>query len=297
MIYCAIYFRLAQKSTLSSRSETLAVATAFTECLQYLISRSPNDEVFCKNLIASQLMPMINWCLIEDLSCFKSICNQIAELVQSWSRNYKKSASFEKYLKFFFDLIGDVLMGMPKVDVDYRNTKEHLDDDIVVVTNKQLEFLHCLKHVPKPKRKAQVKFAVEEADSTKGSSDIIESSVHCDGKYLEFFDNLVFNLCEFYVRYIEEHYCKKMLGNLYSLVLEFNTESIFTKLCEKMKVTNPEATFYNIYQLFLETWYKKPEYNCRHVVDLTFLVFKYSSNEEKDKILESLTQVNIPILT
>lgn len=287
---------MAQKSTLSSRSETLAVATAFTECLQYLISKNQTDEVFCKKLIASQLMPIINWCLIEDISCFKSVSKQIAGLVQSWSRHSTKSKMFEKYLRFFFDLIVELFSGMLRDDLDFRNMKEDIQDDVVIITDKQLEFLHSLKHVPKPKRKAQVKFVEGENDSTKEIPAASESSVHCDEKYVELLNNLVFSLCERYVEYIDLHYCKKLFGNLYSLVSEFDTMSIFTKLKEKMKTTNPDATFYNIYQDIMDVWYRIPDYNCKHVVDLAFMLFRYITAEDKERILGSLTQVGFIFL-
>lgn len=285
------YFRLTQKSTLASKSETLAVATAFTECLQYLISKNHTDEVFCKTLIASQLIPMTNWCLLEDLSCFKSVCKQIAGLVQSWSRNSDKSKIFEKYLTFFFDLTAEIFFEALKDDVEVTNLSEEAENEVVAITDKQLEFLHSLKNIPKPKKKSQVKFVEEGTDSIKENSEAPESSVLCDEKYLKLLDYLVFKLAERYVEYINLHRCKKLFGNLYSLVSEFDTQNLFISLNEKLKKTNSEATFYNIYQDLLEMWYKTADYNCKHVVDLIFLLFKYIEDEQKEKILENLTEV------
>lgn len=282
---------MTQKSTLASRSETLAVATAFVECLQYLISNNYSDEVFCKTLIASQLMQMIKWCLIEDLSCFKSLCKQIACLVQSWSRNYEKSKIFDRYMVFFFDMADETFFDTLKDDVDFRNSNDNTEHYIVAVTDKQLEFLHSLKYVPKLKKKSHVKFTEEETHSTKEINLSTESSIHCGEKYIEMLNNLVFKLCEHYVEYINVHYCKKIFGNLYSLVSEFDTLVVFTRLIEKMKMGYQEATFYNIYQDLLENWYKTSDYSCKHVVDLIFLLFKYITDEEKKKILQRLIQV------
>lgn len=287
---------MSQKHTLSSRSETLAVATAFIECLQYLISKNYTDEVFCKTLISSQLIQLIKWCLVEDLSCFKSVCKQITGLVQSWSRNYEKSKIFNNYMVFFFDMLAETFFETLKQDIDFRNAINNIERDIITVTDKQLEFLHSLKNVPKPKKKSQVKFAEEGINSTKESILTTESSIHCDQKYLDLLNNLVFKLCEQYVEYINIHFSKKMFGTLYSLVSEFDTLSIFTRLFEKMKNANAEATFYNIYQDVLEKWYKTPDYSCKYVVDLIFLLFKYITEEEKKKILLSLIQVKYELL-
>lgn len=281
---------MSQKSTLTSRSETTAVATGFAECLQYVISTNQADEAFCKRLIASQLMPVLSWCLTEELSCFKSICKQIAGLVQSWSRNSAKSKVFEKYLQFFFDLTVDCLSEI--FSEDFAQTRGVNEQQIVVVTDRQLEFLHSLKHVPKPRRKSHVTFVQEDTDVAKKDSEASSASVYCDDKYLELLNNLVFELCRRYVDYINEHHGNTLIPNLYSLVAEFDTMYILTKLNNKMKASNPEARFLNIYTDILEEWYKNKLFTCKQVVDLAFLLFKYISDEDKDKILESLTQVN-----
>lgn len=284
---------MTQKSTLASRSETLAITTAFTECLQYLISTNYDNESFCKTLISSQLMPMLNWCLIEDVSCFKSVCKQIAGLVQSWSRNCDKSEVFQKYLIFFFEFTAETFIGMFQEDATAVNDGENTRIDVIALTDKQLEFLHCLKQVPRPKRKGQVKFAEAQTGATKENIVSSNSSVHSDEKYIGFLNNLVYKLCERYVEYINLNYRKQLFGNLYSLVSEFDTFGVFNKLIEKMKITNPEATFYSIYQNILEMWFKTQDYNCKHVVDLIFLLFKFIKDEEKETILKSLIQVSI----
>lgn len=234
---------------------------------------------------------MVNWCLTEDFSCFKSACKQIAGLVQSWSRNCDKSKIFEKYLILFFDLTAEIFFEALKDNSEVTNLSEETENEVVAITDKQLEFLHSLKNIPKPKKKSQVKFAEEATDSTRDNSADPEFSVLCDEKYLKLMDNLVFKLCERYVEYINIHRCRKLFGNLYSLVSEFDTQSLFVRLNEKLKKTNSEATFYNIYQDLLESWYKTTDYNCKHVVDLIFLLFKYIGDEQKEKILENLTEV------
>lgn len=285
-------FRMTQKSTLAVRSETLAITSSFTECLQYVISKNYENESFCKTLIASQLTPMMNWCLIEDVSCFKSVCKQIGALVQSWSRNCEKSEIFEKYLTFFFDFTAETFFNMfPDYTIGV-SSGENVKVDVIAITDKQLEFLHSLKHVPKPKKKAQVKFAELETDCTKESKVASVTSVHSDQKYVELLNNLVYKLCERYVEYINVNYSKGLFGNLFSLVSEFDTVGVFNKLIEKITSSNPDATFYSIYQNILEPWFKIEEYNCKHVVDLIFLLFKFISDEEKENILDSLIQVN-----
>lgn len=196
----------------------------------------------------------------------------------------------------FFDMMAETFFDTVKEDIDFRNANESAESDIISVTDKQLEFVHSLKHIPKPKKKSQVKFAEEETNSTKENPLATDTSIHCDEKYLELLNNLVFKLCEHYVEYINAHYCKKMFGNLYSLVSEFDTLNIFNRLIDKMKTVNPDATFYNIYQDILEKWYKTPEYSCKHIVDLIFLLFKYITDPEKEKILQSLIQVKYDLV-
>lgn len=273
------------KSTVSSKSESAAVATSFTECLQYVILKKQNDILLCKNLIKSHLLATIEWCLVEEQSSYKIIFNQVSSLIQYWSRNSDKSEPLKTYLNFFFEHTAELFRET------LYNVKEISDFDITSVASKQLEFLQSLKHTVKSKKLFKVKFSMEPSEVAEDNQVYTASIVDYDKTYFEKLNLLVFNVCENYVKYIEEKHSKQLFEYLCSLLIDFSTKDFFVNLNEKVKKKNPDSKLIDIYYNLLYKWYKSEELCCKYVVDLIFLLFEYVTTEEKKIILGNLLQV------
>lgn len=280
-----------QKSTVSSKSESVAVATSFTECLQYVILKNQNDITLCKSLIGNHLLSTIEWCLTEEQTSYKIIFNQISSLIQYWSRNSDKSDALKTYLEFFFnhtsDLIRETLYNFEECDTF----------DLASIASKQLEFLQSLKHTVKPKKQFKVKFSVEPEENAEGNPVCKASVVDSDQTYFEKLNSLVFNVCEYYVKYIQEKNSKELFEFLCSLLIDFSTKDFFLNLNEKMKLQNPNSNLIDIYNDLLYVWFKSSHLCCKYVVDLIFLLFEHINKEEKMLILDSLLEVNTCLKT
>ncbi|CAH1975524.1 unnamed protein product [Acanthoscelides obtectus] len=274
---------LKQRSSASSRSEYVAVASSFVECLQYVILKKEHDSNLCKCLIKNHLVSTIEWCLIEDQPGYKIVFNQAATLVQWLGRN-TKSESFNSYLKFFFENILDLFKET------LFNLKEIKNHNLEQISTKQIEFLQSLKHYSKVKKAWKVKFAQDEskkAEEASHQASVIES----EEQYLKELNTLVYNVCENYVLYIEEHNSKELLEHVCSLLIDFDTNKFFNCLHEKMKKKNPEARLADVYDNYLHKWLQLEELKSKHVIDLVFMLYKCLDDTDRQKLLDSLSEI------
>ncbi|KAJ8669661.1 hypothetical protein QAD02_000920 [Eretmocerus hayati] len=72
-----------------SRSETQAMVASFIECLKYVILVQNSDVDFCKSLLKTQLMSMIEWCLTDEnvgSTMRSAFFSEIAKLLRHWCR-------------------------------------------------------------------------------------------------------------------------------------------------------------------------------------------------------------------
>ncbi|KAJ8918958.1 hypothetical protein NQ315_016860 [Exocentrus adspersus] len=275
---------LKQKAVIASRSESVAIATAFTECLQYVILKKQSDLPLCKTLIKNHLLSTIEWCLTEDQTSYKSVFNQVAALVQYWSRNTQTDA-FCSYLSFFFETLSDLL-----TDILF-NLTETRKCDVETVCSKEIEFLQSLKRVSKPKKQFKVKFDQDETDIGENVKSSGSLALETNTEYFQQLNVLVYRVCEDYVKYIEEAQSKVLLEHLCSLVVDFDTKKFFTNLHEKMRKKNGDARLIDVFTEILYKWLNTSALCCKQVVDLIFLLFAYVGDEEKEFILEKLSEI------
>ncbi|KAJ8985103.1 hypothetical protein NQ317_019789 [Molorchus minor] len=275
---------LKQKTVTSSRSESVAVATAFIECLQYVTLIKQTEIPLCKTLIKNHLLATIEWCLIEDQASYKSIFNQITSLVVFWNRN-SQSETFNICMEFFFENVSDLFHEI------LFNVKDNINYDIVSTCLKQMEFLQSLKHISKPKRQFKVTFSNEQPEIVDNAPDTTNSVIESDKRYLKRLNLLVFNTCADYVKYIEEKKSKELFEHLCSLIVEFDTKNFFLDLHHKMKQKDEDAQFMDIYNNLLYKWLTMSELCCKQVVDLIFLLFMYVNGDDKAFILRTLLEV------
>ncbi|CAG9858317.1 unnamed protein product [Phyllotreta striolata] len=271
-----------QKSTVASRSESVAVATAFVECLQYIILKKQSDLPFCKTLIKTHLLASIEWCLLEDSTNYKSLFNQIASLIQHWSRNLDSDglkACLEFFLENVLDLFRDTLF----------NVKEIPCFDVESFAVKQLDFMQSLKCISKSKKQYKVKFCTDSESSSKQKPEV--GNVINDKNYLDRLNIFAYNVSELYVQYTTEKKSNILIKHLYSLVINFDTECFFLAMSERLKSKNPDSTLADIYSNVLQPWLNTQELCCKHVVSLIFLLFEFLQTEDKSAILNTFLKV------
>ncbi|XP_050511017.1 E3 ubiquitin-protein ligase listerin [Diabrotica virgifera virgifera] len=278
-----LWLGLNQKSTVSSRSESVAVATAFVECLQYVILKRQSDLPFCKTLIKAHLVNSIEWCLIEDQVNYKTLFNQISTLVQHWSRNLD-SEYLNVCLEFFLENVRDVFRDT------LFNVKELPAHSVEKVADKQLDLLQSLKVTHKSKKQFKVKFSSEETDN-QDSKQKHSKTTSDDKMYYTHLNKLVYDICEDYVKYISEKKSRILVKHLYSLVIDFDTKNFFSNLNEKMKQKVPDSKPIDVYTKILHMWLVSPELCCKHVVSLIFLMFEYLESTEKQQILNTFSKI------
>ncbi|XP_018571354.1 E3 ubiquitin-protein ligase listerin isoform X2 [Anoplophora glabripennis] len=276
---------LKQKTVIASRSESVAVATAFTECLQYVVLKKQLEVPLCKTLIKNHLLSTIEWCLIEDQASYKSVFNQVAALVQYWSRN-ARTEGFDDYLHFFFESVSDLLRDT------LFNSRENKNCDVSSVCLKEIEFLQSLKHINKPKKQFKVKFNQDETEIGESVQSSNISTVETNQIYFEKLNLLVYKVCEDYVEYIEETQSKVILEYLCSLIVDFDTKNFFVNLNEKMKKKNSGSQLIDIFNDKLYKWLNSGELCCKQVVDLIFLLFSYVTDDDKQLILRKLSEIS-----
>ncbi|KAG5874665.1 hypothetical protein JTB14_012946 [Gonioctena quinquepunctata] len=275
---------LKQKSTMASRSESAAVATAFIECLQYVILKRQEDSTLCKSLISSQLLTIIDWCLMEDQTSYKTVFNQVAALLRNWSRN-SNCELLKSYLNFSFKNIRDLFRET------LFNFKENPIHDVESISNKQLEFLQSLKHTNKPKKQFKVTFSDNDAGDTEFTQHHKPLIVQYDEDYSQLLNTLVYKICEDFVEYIEEKQCQVLFEHLCSLIVDFDAQEFFMNLSETMKKKNPDSKVIDIYNNLFMKWLESKELCNKHVVSLIFLLFRYVDEKEKRLILNTLSEV------
>ncbi|CAG9822593.1 unnamed protein product [Phaedon cochleariae] len=273
-----------QKTTIASKSESIAVATAYVECFQFIILRKQDKEHFCKTMIKTHLLTVIEWCLTEDhLSC-KTIFSKVGALVQFLSRN-SETPALTSYLDFLFESVRDLFRET------LFNLKENPDYQPEYVSSKQLEFLRFLKSSGKPKKQFKVKFISDDVDSKEDKLGHLPSIIESDKKYLDKLNVLVYKVCQDYVEYIQEKQSTILFEQLWSLIIDFDSNIFFVNLNEKMRHKNPDSRLVDIYYDLLHNWMISETQCCKRVMSLTFLLLLYVENDEKLRILETLSEV------
>lgn len=280
---------LKQKTVLSSRSETSAVATSMTECLQYIIMKNQSDYILCEKLIKFQLIPLIEWCLIENQAASKLLFGQIAMLVQYWnrSRNNGDFQNYPRYLNYFWSNVNSLIQGL-LMNYEYKYEAKALHDYAL----KEVEFLLALKQFQKPKKQMKVSFETSEVACINKDGDKNTTPAGLDEHYLSSLNKLVYEVCESYVKFISEKQSKELIEHLYTLVHEFESYNFFTFLKVKLASKNENAGFLEIYKGLFSKWLKSAYLTSASVVDLIFLLIVHLDVDEKKYVLDELLQLN-----
>lgn len=273
-----------QKNVLSSRSESAMVINTFFECFKYVVMKYNTDVVLCEKLVRHQLIPLLEWNLMDNQTPHKMVFNQTAALVQYWCRNQSETENYTMFLKHFWNSIEALFEGL------LLNLETNSDTSIISdLAAKQVEFLQSLKHMVKIKKQLKVKFTTDDKDEA-ALSDKTDLPLGCGGDYFDALNKLVLKICEIYIRIINEKRLKTLIEHLCNIFNDFCDSNIFLHLrtyCGGSEAAKLSGIYWNV----LYKWLKCSYLCCKAVVDLVFLLMKSLDEEERSKVLESLSEV------
>ncbi|CAL1683944.1 unnamed protein product [Lasius platythorax] len=274
------------KSVQMSRSEARAVATSFVECLRYSILMNVENIDLCIRLLKEQLMPIIEACMTDGISIKQFCFVEVAHLVQYWSKNrtnevYKAYVSLTQ--QFWIELR---LLFVKLINVSREVVMSHTID----TKDPQIEFLLTLKNLPDYTRKKLKKVNFSDSSSSVAS----QSKVQVADTYTD----IVFNaeLCEFvnalctiYFNNINNQQSIEYIGQLNKLLKHFASRELFAALSKSFKFDEDFFEFYdnNLRYLLLQN-----SVIMEQVIELIFYFITYIDDTEKNKIFESLIELN-----
>lgn len=263
------------------------VINTFSECLKYVIMKYNTDVVLCEKLIRHQLIPMLEWCLMDNQACHKMVFNQTASLIQYWSRNQTEIENYKLYLKHFWNSTKSLFEGLI-LNLETKSDTAIINDLAV----KQVEFLQSLKHTVKIKKQLKVKFTVEDKEETANSKQQQQHDLPlgCDSDYYHALNKLVLVVCEIYIKVINNKRMKTLIEQLCNIFSDFRDSNIFLHLRQE------DAKLSAIYWKILYKWLKCSYLCCKSVIDLTFLLMESLDGEEKAEIFDSLKTVSFFLL-
>lgn len=283
IFYCCLC-RMKQKNVLSSRSESAMVINTFFECFKYVVMKYNTDVVLCEKLVRHQLIPLLEWCLMDSQAPHKIMFNQTAALVQYWCRNQSEIENYALFLKHFWNSVEALFEGLLLNLQTYSDTSMISD-----LAAKQVEFLQSLKHMVKIKKQLKVKFTTEDKDEG-ALSDKTDSPLGCGSDYFDALNKLVLKICEIYIKIINEKRMKTLIEQLCNIFNDFSDSNIFLHL-RSYCGGSEEAKLSGVYWNVLYKWLKCSYLCCKAVVDLVFLLMKSLDEEERSKVLDSLSEV------
>jgi hypothetical protein len=261
---------LKRKSVISSKSESTAVVTALVECLQYVILINQQNSDLCEKLIKSHLVPLIEWSLTGEQTCYRTVFHQTALLVQYWSRN-KTIDNYPRYLNLFWQCVSNLLETITNQD----------DSDLA---DRQVTFMQHLKNAARPKEQLKVAFSSNEREGRNSET----TNLEVDATYKDNLTNLVYTVLKSYVEQIREKKSKRLLQDVFSLIRLFESRDFLAGLGRL--VGDDRENLSHVYDKLLYDWLESSELCCETVVDLTFVLLRHLGDDQKRAILRSLLQ-------
>lgn len=275
-----------QKNVIASRSESVVITNTFLECLKYVIMKHNANIVLCEKIVRHQLIPLLEWCLMDNQANYKTVFNQTAALVQYWCRNQTEIENYTLYLKHFWGSAESLFEGL-LLNLEAKSDTSVISD----LAAKQVELLQSLRHMVKPKKQQKVKFTSEDQEEC-ANTEKPDLPLGCGLDYFDSLNKLALKTCEAYIKLINHKRIKMLIEQLYNIFSDFSDTNIFSQLRG-----NEKAKLSSIYWNVLHKWLKCSYLCCKSVVDLVFLLIKSLDEEEKIAVLDSLKEVALILCT
>lgn len=261
---------------ISSRSESTSVVTTLVECLQYVILINNKNSELCSKLIKSHLLPLIEWSFKGEQVCYRTVFHQVAVLVQYWNRN-KNLENYPEFLNLFWSSVINLIESGSIFDAENPESQDLVDRHVV--------FLQHLKNTAKPKEQQKVKFS-EEVQS--GHESHLEVATETDSVYNQNLTILVYTILKSYISQIQDKKSQFLIPNVFSLIRLFESREFLIGFSRNF---NQSENFLQLYEKLFD-WLKTKELACETLVDLTFILLKYVTNDQKKQILESFLELD-----
>ncbi|XP_042644321.1 E3 ubiquitin-protein ligase listerin [Tyto alba] len=320
--FSSIIQGLSSERAIASPSESSAIITAFMECLRFAIlqkmDKDDDQRQIHQMLIYDQLIPFTNAVLKEPRLQNGLLFYQIAETLSSWEAKAELSNDdgtddiFQRLLSNFWD-------HLLKMCVLYVDTLD-ADEKSLFAISGMLDILQNPKSATEPNKKSQ-KIRFTDEDEYEGNTEngkltevrnndsAIQPDLHHSSLLRkEPLENLVCNLAELSIVYVNEQKSEQHLKFLSALLNSFSSNRVFQVLLEqgnnassveaesqsKVKAhhESPSVKFLymNLIPWLKEDWRK----DTRFLVDILYSVLNCcNSNDERKIILDDLTKMDL----
>ncbi|XP_072761402.1 E3 ubiquitin-protein ligase listerin [Anoplolepis gracilipes] len=271
------------KSVQMSRSETMAIAISFVECLRYSILTNVENIDLCIRLFKEQLIFFIEACIVGSISMKQFCFTEVAHLIRYWSKN-RNNQEYKAYISLMQQFWVELRLLFTKLI-----SREIVTSHTIDTKDSQIEFLLTLKNLPDRTRK---KLKVNFSDS---SSPIVSQS---RVKVADIYTDEIFNveLCEFvnelctiYFNNINNQQSIEYIKQLNKLIKHFTSRELFVALSKSFKFDKDFSKFYNNN---LRALLLKNMGIMEQVIELIFYFIKYINDTEKNEVLKSLIKLN-----
>lgn len=275
------------KSVQMSRSETLAVATSFVECLRYSILVNAENVDLCLRFLKEQLMPVIEACMTDNISMKQFCFTEITHLVRYWSKNrtnekYKSYVPLMEQFWIELQLLFDKFMNVQKEIVHSVDAKDS-----------HIEFLLNLKNAPdRIRKKFKVKFS-DPNDSVVSEPKVKITDAYADTVFNAELYKFVNALCTIYFNSInvsinDDQYME-YIRQLNKLMKHFASKELFCAFSKSFKF---DEDFFEFYDKSLRPLLLQKSKMAEQVLELIFYFITYINDAENDKVLKSLIEIN-----
>ncbi|KAM6310361.1 E3 ubiquitin-protein ligase listerin [Aegotheles albertisi] len=321
--FSAIIQGLSSERAIASPSECSAIITAFMECLRFAILQKIDEEddqrQIHQMLIYDQLIPLTNAVLKEPRLQNGPLFYQIAETLSSWEAKAELSSDdgTNEILQKLLSIFWDHLLKMCVLHVDTLDA----DEKILFAISGMLEIFHNPKSATKPNNRKSLKIRFTDEDESERNSEngqftevrnrdseIQAGWQHSSLLRKEPLENLVCNLAELSIVYVNEQKSEQHLKFLAALLKSFSANRIFQVLLEQGNHASPaqaesqnrikahyESPSVQFLYMNLITWLKEDWRKDTHfLVDILYSVLNCcNNNDERKIILDDLMEMDL----
>lgn len=271
----------------SSRSDITAIATAYYECMQYVIiqlqttpkaTAEIETEVneFYEKILNNNVLEFISFLLESNASQNgKFVLNRIVLLVQFWSHNKSDKKLYDKLLVTFWTELYTTVEKAFAVEKEDSHLTKNLD--------LMAEFVQQMRNDGAQKAKPlKVKFSFDDVttvDDIDGATQKkTKKHVSLEASLTEF----VIQLCRLYMKKISETNNSVYIDYLEALLKTYGNEEFFQKLSGQGDISK-------LYDKFA-CWLLIAQLRLENVVDIILMLYSYLSVDEKSKLLNKLVK-------
>ncbi|XP_070157652.1 E3 ubiquitin-protein ligase listerin isoform X3 [Polyergus mexicanus] len=278
------------KNVQMSRSETMAIATSFVECLRYSILINVENIDLCIYLLKEQLMLFIEACMTDSISMKQFCFVKIAHLVQYWSKN-RINEGYKAYISLMQQFWNELRLLFTKlINISGDIVTSHTID----TKDSQIEFLLILKNLPDhTRKKLKVNFS-DLSNSIANQSKVKITDISTDTVFNAELYEFVNALCIIYFNNMNNQQSIEYIKQLNKLIKHFASRELFIALSKSFKF---DKNFFKFYNNNLRPLLLKNSEIIGQITELIFYFIKYINDKEKNEVLESLIELNDMAIT